>query len=148
MSKPTTPLSLQDEMTEFLLYTAPNGEVKVEVLLNNETLWLTQKRMAALFGVQRPAITRHLKNIFESKELEENSVCSILEHTAEDGKTYPTKYYNLDAVIEDHGKISHNQAEQKAFAEYEKYNKQQRIESDFDRELKKLSQQDKSKDVE
>jgi len=56
-----TNLSLQDQTTEFLLYTAPNGEVKVEVLLRNETLWLTQERMAALFGVQRPAITKHLK---------------------------------------------------------------------------------------
>ena len=86
-------LSLQDQTTEFLLYTAPNGAIKVEVLLGNETLWLTQDRMAELFGVQRPAITKHLKNIFESKELEEQVVCSILEHTtvhgAIEGKTQP-----------------------------------------------------------
>ncbi len=74
-------LSLQDQTTEFLLYTAPNGEVKVEVLLSGETLWLTQERMAELFGVQRPAITKHLKNIFESNEVQEEVVCSILEHT-------------------------------------------------------------------
>jgi len=55
--------------------------------------------MAELFGVQRPAITKHLKNIFESGELEESSVSSILEHTATDGKKYQTKYYNLDAII-------------------------------------------------
>ena len=78
-------LSLQDQTTEFLLYTAPNGGIKVEVLLNNETLWLTQDRMAELFGVQRPAITKHLKNIFESGELEEHVVCSILELTTEHG---------------------------------------------------------------
>lgn len=74
-------LSLQDQTTEFLLYTAPNGGIKVEVMLNNETLWLTQERMAELFGV----ITKHLKNIFESGELEEHVVCSILELTTEHG---------------------------------------------------------------
>ena len=78
-------LSLQDQTTEFLLYTAPTGEVKVEMLLSGETLWLTQERMAGLFGVQRPAITKHLKNIFESNELQEEVVCSILEHTTAHG---------------------------------------------------------------
>lgn len=98
-------LTIHDEMTEFLLYTTPNQNIKVEVFLNNETLWLTQERIAELFGVQRPAITKHLKNIFESGELEENMVCSILEHTtihgAIDGKTQQqkVKYYNLDAII-------------------------------------------------
>jgi len=78
-------LSTQDQTTDFLLYTAPNGEIKVEVLLSNETIWLTQERMAELFGVQRPAITKHLKSIFESGELQEELVCSILEHTTEYG---------------------------------------------------------------
>ena len=78
-------LSTQDQTTDFLLYTAPNGEIKVEVLLSNETIWLTQERMAELFGVQRPAITKHLKNIFETGELVEKLVCSILEHTTEHG---------------------------------------------------------------
>jgi hypothetical protein len=86
-------------MKEFILYTAPSGEIRVDVLLKNETVWLTQKAIAELFGVQRPAITKHLINIFESGELEENSVSSILEHTAEDGKLYDTKFYNLDAII-------------------------------------------------
>ena len=58
--QPAKGLTIQDEITEFLLYTTPNGEVKVEVLLNNETLWLTQQRIADLFGVQRPAITKYL----------------------------------------------------------------------------------------
>lgn len=80
---PLQRLSLQDETTEFLLYTAPNGQVKVEVILHNETLWLTQKRMAELFGVGVPAVSKHLKNIFESKELEEEVVVSILENTTE-----------------------------------------------------------------
>lgn len=84
---------------EFLLYTSPNGEVKVDVFFHKENVWLTQKKMAELFDVQRPAITKHLKNIFESRELNEGSVSSILEHTADDGKTYQTQYYSLDAII-------------------------------------------------
>ena len=89
---------------EILLYTTPNGKVKVEIYLQNETIWLTQQRMADLFGVQRPAITKHLKNIFESGELAEEVVSSILEqttlHGAIEGKTQETKvkYYNLDAI--------------------------------------------------
>ena len=84
---------------EFLLYTAPDGAVKVDVFLKDDTVWLTQKALAELFGVQRPAITKHLRNIFSTGELVENSVCSILEHTAGDGKNYSAKYYNLDAII-------------------------------------------------
>lgn len=89
----------QNSFTEFLLYTTPNGKVKVEIFLRNETVWLTQKRMADLFGVGVPAINKHLKNIFESGELKEDSVISILEMTADDGKKYSTKFYNLDAII-------------------------------------------------
>ena len=92
-------LSIQDEVTEFLFYTTPGGKVRIEVLLNNETLWLTQKRMSELFGVGVPAISKHLRNIFECGELDENTVISILETTAHDGKNYQTRYYNLDAVI-------------------------------------------------
>ena len=92
-------LTLKDELTDFLLYTTPNSDIKIETYLHNETLWLPQKRIAELFGVQRPAITKHLKNIFDSGELEESSVSSILEHTAEDGKNYQTKYYNLDTIL-------------------------------------------------
>ena len=111
-------ISLQDQTTEFLLYTAPNGEVKVEVLLSNETLWLTQERMAELFGVQRPAITKHLKNIFSSNELQEKVVCSILEHTTEHGaitgktQAKKVKYYNLDAVISVGYRVNSAQATQ------------------------------------
>ena len=89
----------QNTFTEFLLYTTPNGKVKVEIFLRDKTIWLTQDKIALLFGVQRPAITKHLKNIFETGELREDSVSSILEHTAEDGKTYKTKFYNLDTII-------------------------------------------------
>jgi len=92
-------IAKQNTFTEFLLYTTPNGKVKVEIFLRDKTIWLTQDKIALLFGVQRPAITKHLKNIFETGELREDSVSSILEHTAEDGKTYKTKFYNLDTII-------------------------------------------------
>ena len=78
----------------------PKGEkVALEVQLQNETVWLRQEQIAILFGTQRPAITKHLSNIFKGKELGRNSVCSILEHTAADGKSYKTTFYNLDAII-------------------------------------------------
>lgn len=89
----------KDQLTEFLLYTSPSGAVKVEVFLHNENIWLTQDRIAELFGVQRPAITKHLGNIFKDGELQEDLASSILEHTASDGKKYQTKFYNLDAII-------------------------------------------------
>ena len=85
--------------SQFLLYTAPDGAVKVDVFFKDETVWLTQKALAELFGVKVPAINKHLKNIFASRELVEDSVVSILETTATDGKTYQTRYYSLDAII-------------------------------------------------
>lgn len=89
----------REKLIRFLLYTDANGKVKVEILLHNENIWLTQAKIAELFDVQRPAITKHLNNIFETGELVEDSVSSILEHTAKDGKKYATKFYNLDAII-------------------------------------------------
>ena len=85
--------------SQFLLYTAPDRAVKVDVFFKDETVWLTQKALAELFGVKVPAINKHLKNIFASRELVEDSVVSILETTATDGKTYQTRYYSLDAII-------------------------------------------------
>ena len=87
------------DQNQFLLYTAPDGAVKVDVFFKEETVWLTQKALAELFAVKVPAINKHLKNIFESGELVETSVISILETTAADGKNYQTRYYNLDAII-------------------------------------------------
>jgi len=147
-------LTVRDQTTEFLLYTAPNGAVKVEVLLSNESIWLTQKRMAELFGVGVPAISKHLKNIFDSGELEEEVVISILETTTEHGAVAGLTFtmesfaesvdkflsFNEYRVLEGYGSVSRQQAEAKAVAEYEKFNKQQCIESDFDREVKKLLQ--------
>jgi hypothetical protein len=86
-------------VNEILFYTTKDGEVKINVLYGDQNIWLTQKKMALLFGVQIPAINKHLKNIFESGELIEESVISIMETTAADGKSYSTKLYNLDAII-------------------------------------------------
>lgn len=87
------------ETNEIILY-QPNETMKLEVRLENETVWLTQQQIADLFGTKRPAITKHLSNIFKSGELEEESTCSILEHMAADGsRTYSTKYYNLDVIL-------------------------------------------------
>ena len=104
--------NLPEKQSNFLLYTGNDGKVKVEVFLQEETVWLTQKAMSELFNVQRPAITKHLKNIFESGELQEDSVSSILEHTAPDGKTYNTKFYNLDAIISVGYRVNSYQATQ------------------------------------
>ena len=82
-----------------IFYSTLAGDVKIEVVFNDETFWLTQKRMAELFGVKVPAISKHLSNIFETGELQEGTVVSILETTAADGKKYKTSYYNLDAII-------------------------------------------------
>jgi hypothetical protein len=84
---------------EVVLYQTEDGTVKVECVFADENLWLTQGTLAELFGVQVPAVSKHLKNIFESGELVEDAVLSILETTASDGKSYRVKYYNLDAII-------------------------------------------------
>lgn len=85
--------------SELILYAAPDGAVKVGVLVRDETVWLTQKALSELFAVKVPAIHKHLKNIFDSGELERTAVISILETTAADGKSYKTRWYNLDAII-------------------------------------------------
>ncbi|MBD5186828.1 MAG: DNA-binding protein [Bacteroidales bacterium] len=92
------PLAPSSQDNEIILY-QPNSTIKLEVRLENETVWLTQQQIADLFGVKQPAISKHLKNIFESGELIETSVHSILEYTATDGKSYKTKFYNLDAIL-------------------------------------------------
>lgn len=85
--------------TQIVIYQAEDGKTRIDVQLKEETVWLTQKQIAELFGTQRPAITKHLSNIFKTGELLQDSVGSILEHTAADGKKYKTKFYNLDAII-------------------------------------------------
>lgn len=83
----------------FILYSSPNGNVNLSVLLNNETIWLTQKSIAELFGSTKQNISYHLTNIFKDNELQENSVVKEFLTTADDGKNYKTKFYNLDAII-------------------------------------------------
>jgi len=95
-------LTTQDELTDFLLYTAPDGQVKVECILHNETIWLPQKRIAELFGVGVPAISKHLENIFTDGELEREATISILETVQQEGTRQVKRkleFYNLDAII-------------------------------------------------
>ena len=88
---------MEEKKNEIILF--ENQGVKLEVNLKDETVWLTQKQMAELFDKDRRTITRHIQNIYKDEELEENSVCSFFEHTAEDGKKYKVQYYNLDMII-------------------------------------------------
>ncbi len=84
---------------EITFYQTPDGNINIQVLYANENIWLPQKRMAELFEVDRSVITKHLKNIFAENELHEDTVCANYAHTAEDGKTYQTKFYSLEAII-------------------------------------------------
>ena len=82
-----------------VFYTNEEGNIKIEVVLQNEGVWLNVNAIAELFDLQSPAIYKHISNIFTEEELDEKSVCSILEYTASDNKNYKTKYYNLDMII-------------------------------------------------
>lgn len=93
-----------------VLYQSKSGKIELDIRFDQETLWLSQGQMGDLFGVGRQAITKHLKNIFETEELKEKEVCSILEQTARDGKTYKTKFYSLDAVISVGYRVNSTQA--------------------------------------
>jgi hypothetical protein len=84
---------------QIAFYQAPDGSINIEVLFAEENIWLTQKKMAELFDIDRSVVTKHLKNIFNEKELEENSVCAKFAHTAEDSKEYQTQFYSLEAII-------------------------------------------------
>lgn len=86
-------------VSSLLIYQNQEGNIKIDVQLENETVWLTQDQMAQLFGKGRSTITEHISNIFKEEELEQNSVCRKFRHTANDGKNYDTKYYNLDVII-------------------------------------------------
>ena len=92
-------LQIRNSTAEFLIFTSQAGENNIEVRVEDETVWLTQKLISELFDKGRSTITEHLKNIFVEGELDENSVCREFRHTANDGKIYQTKYYNLDAII-------------------------------------------------
>ncbi len=102
----------KDEATDFLIYSSPDGSVRVEAFLHNENIWLTQKKMAELFNVQIPTINEHLKNIFKSGELDENSAIRNFLTTANDGKKYATNFYNLDAIVSVGYRVNSKQATQ------------------------------------
>ena len=90
---------MNTNQNEIILY-QPDSTIELEVRFENENVWLTQAQIAVLFGTERPAITKHLNNIYKSDELDEYSTCSILEHVGNESKqTYQTKYYNLDAIL-------------------------------------------------
>jgi len=90
---------IRNSTAEFLIFTQQMGSDSIEVLVRDESVWLTQKLIAKLFGADRTVITKHLKNIFNAAELDQNAVCAKIAHTATDGKNYNTNFYNLDAII-------------------------------------------------
>lgn len=94
------------------IFTSEDGQAHLEVTLEQETVWLSQAQMSELFSTKRPAITKHLSNIYKSGELDEDSTCSILEHMAEHGQLYRTKHYNLDAIISVGYRVSSKRATQ------------------------------------
>ena len=91
-------LQIRNSTAEFLIFTKQSKEKTIEVIVDDESVWLSQKLIAELFDTTRNNVTMHLNNILEN-ELDKNSVCKDFLHTAEDGKNYKTKYYNLDAII-------------------------------------------------
>ena len=126
---------IRNSTAEFLTFVATGKEEGIQVLYKDETIWATQKAMATLFDVDRSVITKHLKNIFDSNELTMEQVCAKFAHTAEDGKTYQTQFYNLDAILQDAGKITAEFAKRFAESEFEKYRiiQDKLFQSDFDR---------------
>ena len=84
---------------DLVIYKSKDGTVRLDVQLERETIWLSQAQLAKLFCTERSVITKHLRNTFNTKELDKNSVCAKFAHTAADGKTYQTQFYNLNAII-------------------------------------------------
>ena len=151
---------------QFLVYRSANQDVSVSAIIKDETVWLTQKGMAELFDVNVPAVSKHLQNIYEEGELNRDATVSKMEIVQTEAKRQVKRnidFYNLDAIIsvgyrvssyratqfriwatsileeyDDNGSVSKKQAEDKAMIEYEEFNKSQFIESDFDKEVKKL----------
>jgi hypothetical protein len=99
MKKGKSKIQIRNSTAEFLIFTRQAGEDGIEVRVEDETVWLTQKLMAALFGVDIRTISEHLRNLFDSGELREDSVIRKFRTTAADGKNYNTQFYNLDAII-------------------------------------------------
>jgi len=104
------PKDIIPQESDFLLYTTPDGDIRVDVLFQDETVWLTQKRMSELFGVDVRTISEHIQNIFKAGELLEKSVIRKFRNTATDGKSYETQFYNLDAIISVGYRVNSEQA--------------------------------------
>lgn len=92
-------MAKKDDNKKLVLYKDKNNNIQIKVDIDKNTVWLSQKEMAVLFGKDRKTITEHIGNIFKEKELKESSVCWKSQHTAKDGKVYDVMYYNLDAII-------------------------------------------------
>lgn len=103
---------VRNSTAEFLMFQADNKEQGIEVYYKDESIWCTQRAMSELFDIDRSVITKHLKNIFETGELDQNQVCAKIAHTAEDGKSYNTQFYNLDAIISVGYRVSSTRATQ------------------------------------
>jgi hypothetical protein len=88
-----------NQNSDFILYTSQDGEIRVDVFVNNETVWLTQKAMQELFDRSKSTVSEHISNVFKEGELEENQVVRKFRTTADDGKDYEVSYYNLDVII-------------------------------------------------
>ena len=135
-----------DKQMEMVLYHSDEGDVSVDAYIKDESIWITQKAMAELFGVNVPDISKHLSNIYDEGELEKETTVSKMEIVQREGnrdvKRTPV-FYNLDAIISvgyrvNSIKATNKQAIDKANAEYEIFNRTQPIESDFDKAVKKM----------
>lgn len=132
----------------FVVYHADETDTAINAVVQNDSLWVTQKAMADLFGVNTPAINKHLKNIYDEGELYESATVSKMEIVQDEGGRQVKRnvtFYNLDAIISvgyrvnsRQAKVSAKQAKEKAEAEYDIFNKTQKITSDFDREVQKM----------
>lgn len=113
MRKKNRKIVTNNSFTEFLLYTTPNGSVKLEIFLHNENIWLTQAKIAELFGVERSVATKHLKNIFKERELDKKSTCAKIAQVQNEGKRQVARsveFYNLDAILSVGYRVSSAQA--------------------------------------
>lgn len=120
---------------QFLMY---DQDEKIEVVMKDETIWATQKAIAELFDVGVSAISKHFKNIFESGELDEKVVVSVLENTTKHGAIEEFLKFNRYEILKGHGRIAHNTAKEKAIVEYQEFNRNQKIVSDFDKEIRRI----------
>ena len=145
--------------SQLLIYQTPDGNVKIDVQLEDETVWLTQAHLCELFQKSKATVSEHISHIFNEGELVENSIVRNFRTTAKDGKEYSMKYYNLDVIIQLNGRellthadnISHQIALDKSSRELERYKEEQRLNQhkdnleELERDIKKLNINDTGK---